>query len=77
MEEPKESRLGLGASQDLGCLCELEEVAEGALVREDTATHLLLLEACEVPAVVKSHLLPFPVFHEGGSCRMRGSSKGH
>lgn len=30
-------------------------------------THLLLLKACEVPAVIEPHLFPLPVLHEGGS----------
>lgn len=77
MEEPQEPRLGPRASQDLGPPREPEEVAEGALGRAGTATHLLLLETCQVPAVVESHLLPFPVLHEGGSCGMVGSSQGH
>jgi hypothetical protein len=49
----------------------------GGLGRTDTATHLLLLEACEVPSVVEPHLLPFPVLHESGSCRILGSNQGH
>lgn len=76
MEEPQEPRLGSGASQDLGHPCEPEEVAEGGL-RTDTATYLLLLKAREVPSVVEPHLLPFPVLHESGSCRIVGSSQGH
>lgn len=44
-------------------------------VRSAKATHLLLLEACEVPAVVESHLLPLPVLHEGGGCRWGGERR--
>lgn len=76
MKEPQEPCLGSGASQGLEHPRGPEEMAEGAPGRTDTATHLLFLEACEIPAVVESHLLPFPVFHEGGSCRMLGSNQG-
>lgn len=38
------------------------------------ATHLLLLEAGEVPAVIEPHLFPLPVLHEGGSCSQGGDN---
>lgn len=39
-------------------------------------THLLLLEACEVPAVIEPHLFPLPVLHEGGGCGQGGKPGG-
>lgn len=50
------SGLGQGQGQGLG----------GML--HPLMTHLLLLEAREVPVVVEPHLFPLPVLHEGGSC---------
>lgn len=49
-------RSGLGQGQGLGGM------------PHPLTTHLLLLEAREVPVVVEPHLFPFPVLHEGGSC---------
>lgn len=73
--------VGARGIYDLGVHMRPEEVAGGTRwgevgVHSAKATHLLLLEACEVPEIIESHLFPLPVLHEGGGCGREEASQG-